>query len=145
MSSKELWLSLDSPRFGLRKSEIMVEGQKFWYSRKARTPMRNLEILVGVRSSHFRTKPKDNLLLHPDSELGVPYMFFLPSWWEERSGGVHFTFWQLHKIDNFGCQQKAKRGVTENYNTNIYFYLIIYISWKLKSFGKSNLQPVQLL
>jgi hypothetical protein len=38
--------------------------------------MRNLEVLVEVRSSDFCIKPKDNLLLHPDSELGVPYMFF---------------------------------------------------------------------
>jgi hypothetical protein len=38
--------------------------------------MRNSEVLVEVRSFDFRTKPNDNLLLHLDSELDVPYMFF---------------------------------------------------------------------
>ena len=38
--------------------------------------MRNSEVLVGVKSSDFRTMPNDNLLHHPDSKLDVPYMFF---------------------------------------------------------------------
>jgi hypothetical protein len=29
-----------------------------------------------LRSSGFRTKLKDNLLIHPDSKLGILYMFF---------------------------------------------------------------------
>jgi hypothetical protein len=58
----------------------MRETQKFWY---------------GVRSSDFRIKPKDNLLLHLDSELDVPYMFF--NHLDERNTIVKF----VSHLDNF--------------------------------------------
>jgi hypothetical protein len=52
-------------------------------------------VLVGGINSDFRTKPKDNLFLHPDSELGVPHMFF--DHLDERNAMMKFVSY----FDNF--------------------------------------------
>jgi hypothetical protein len=44
---------------------------------RAKTPMHETQkFRYEVRSYDFCTKPKDNLLVHLDFELDVPYMFF---------------------------------------------------------------------
>jgi hypothetical protein len=69
----------------------------------------NLEVLVGVRSSYFRTKLKDNLLPHSNSELDVPYMFFYHR--DERNAIVksvshfdNFKKWSFFVVNN--CKKK---------------------------------------
>jgi hypothetical protein len=52
----------------------------------------------------FKHLPKD---ITSSSILWIRCSIYVlsPSRWEEHNGEVHFTFWWLHKMDDFGCQQ----------------------------------------
>jgi len=78
----EVLIFAQSQNYYAQNSKVLVGGQKFWFLHKAKrqfTPSSGLRIRCSI------------------------YIFW-PSRWEERNGEVCFAFWQLHKIDNFGCQ-----------------------------------------